>query len=83
MGYPRKLRDNLGEYGILQIRRICGYDSIADSTFCFWLCTVGCPLFSGTYSFLPQRHGIVPNTLHVILHVSTVALLAVLAVVTL
>jgi hypothetical protein len=37
-------------------------------------------MFGGTYSFLPQRHGIVPNTLHVILHVSTVALLAVLAV---
>ena len=40
-------------------------------------------MFGGTYSFLPQRHGIVPNTLHVILHVSTVALLAVLAVLTL
>jgi hypothetical protein len=37
-------------------------------------------MFGGTYSFLPPRHGIVPNTLHVILHVSTVALLAVLAV---
>ena len=37
-------------------------------------------MFGGTHSFLPQRHGIVPNTLHVILHVSTVALLAVLAV---
>jgi hypothetical protein len=37
-------------------------------------------MFGGTYSFLPERHGIVPNTLHVILHVSTVALLAVLAV---
>jgi hypothetical protein len=39
-------------------------------------------MFGGTHSFLPQRHGIVPNTLHVILHVSTVALLAVLAVLT-
>lgn len=37
-------------------------------------------MFGGTYSFLPPRHGIVPNTLHVILHVSTVALFAVLAV---
>ena len=40
-------------------------------------------MFGGTYSFLPERHGIVPNTLHVILHVSTVALLTVLAVLTL
>jgi hypothetical protein len=40
-------------------------------------------MFGGTYSFLPPRHGIVPNTLHVILHVSTVALLTVLAVVAL
>ncbi len=28
-------------------------------------------LFSRTHSFLPPRHGIVPNTLHVILHVLT------------
>ncbi len=28
-------------------------------------------LFSSTHSFLPPRHGIVPNTLHVILHVLT------------
>jgi hypothetical protein len=40
-------------------------------------------MFGGTYSFLPQRYGIAPNTLHVILHLSTVALLAVLAVLTL
>jgi hypothetical protein len=40
-------------------------------------------MFGGTYSFLPERHGIIPNTLHVILHVSTVALLADLAVLTL
>lgn len=40
-------------------------------------------MFDGTYSFLPERYGIIPNTLHVILHVSTVALLAVLAVLTL
>src|ERR1700677_1300605 len=40
-------------------------------------------MFGGTYSFLPERYGIIPNTLHVILHSSTVALLAVLAVLTL
>jgi hypothetical protein len=40
-------------------------------------------MFGGTYSFLPERYGIVPNTLHVILHLSTVGLLAVLAVLTL
>jgi hypothetical protein len=39
-------------------------------------------MIKGTYSFLPQRHGIAPNTLHVILHLSTVALLAVLALLT-
>jgi hypothetical protein len=36
-------------------------------------------MFGGTHSFLPARHGILPNTLHVILHSTTVALLAVLA----
>jgi hypothetical protein len=40
-------------------------------------------MFGETHSFLPERHGIIPNTLHVILHLSTVALLAVLAVLTL
>ncbi len=40
-------------------------------------------MFGGTHSFLPARHGILPNTLHAILHSATVALLAVLAVLTL
>jgi hypothetical protein len=40
-------------------------------------------MFGGTRSFLPARHGILPNTLHVILHSATVALLAVLAALTL
>jgi hypothetical protein len=40
-------------------------------------------MFGGTHSFLPARHGILPNTLHVILHLATVALLAVLAALTL
>jgi len=40
-------------------------------------------MFGGTNSFLRERHGIIPNTLHVILHSSTVALLAALAVLTL
>jgi len=40
-------------------------------------------MFGGTHSFLPARHGILPNTLHVILHSATVALLAVLAMLTL
>lgn len=39
-------------------------------------------MFGGTHSFLPARHGILPNTLHVILHLATVALLVVLAVLT-
>jgi hypothetical protein len=30
-------------------------------------------LFSRTHSFLPSRHGIVPNTLHVILHAFTLS----------
>lgn len=32
-------------------------------------------LFAGTHSFLPSRHGITPNTLHVALHAATVAAL--------
>ena len=32
-------------------------------------------LFAGTHSFLPGRHGITPNTLHVALHAATVATL--------
>ena len=40
-------------------------------------------MFGSTHSFLPARHGILPNTLHVILHLATVALLAVLAALTL
>lgn len=35
-------------------------------------------LFGKTHSFLPARNGIVPNTLHLILHVSTVATLLLL-----
>ena len=37
-------------------------------------------LFSKTYTFLPRRNGIVPNTLHVLLHISTAATLLVLLV---
>jgi hypothetical protein len=36
-------------------------------------------MFGNTHSFLPARHGIAPNTLHVILHISTLATLALLA----
>jgi hypothetical protein len=32
-------------------------------------------LFAGTHSFMPSRHGITPNTLHVALHAATVATL--------
>src|SRR5437879_2736223 len=32
-------------------------------------------LFSATHSFLPARHGITPNSLHVVLHASTLATL--------
>ena len=32
-------------------------------------------LFSATHSFLPARHGITPNSLHVALHASTLATL--------
>jgi len=37
-------------------------------------------IFSRTHSFLPPRNGIVPNTLHVMLHVSTFTTLLVLAI---
>lgn len=36
-------------------------------------------MFNGTHSFLPERNGIVPNTLHVVLHTLTFATLLVLA----
>ena len=39
-------------------------------------------MFGGTSAFLPERNGIQPNTLHVILHVCTLVLLVVLAIVT-
>lgn len=35
-------------------------------------------LFGRTHAFLPVRHGIVPNTFHVLLHLATVATLLVL-----
>lgn len=37
-------------------------------------------MFGGTHAFLPVHNGIRPNTLHVILHVGTLAILVVLAV---
>jgi hypothetical protein len=39
-------------------------------------------MFGATHAFLPERNGIRPNTLHILLHVSTTALLIVLAVLT-
>jgi hypothetical protein len=39
-------------------------------------------MFGGTHAFLPARNGIRPNTLHVMLHTATVALLIVLGVLT-
>ncbi len=36
-------------------------------------------LFGATHAFLPERHGLVPNTLHVTLHVATATTLALLA----
>jgi hypothetical protein len=39
-------------------------------------------MFAGTHAFLPQRNGIRPNTLHMLLHASTAALLIVLAILT-
>jgi hypothetical protein len=38
-------------------------------------------MFGHTHAFLPKRHGMVPNTLHVVLHVATVATLVVLLLV--
>ena len=38
-------------------------------------------LYGKTHSFLPMRHGVRPNTLHVIFDVATVAVLATLAVI--
>ena len=35
-------------------------------------------MFANTHAFLPPRNGLVPNTLHVILHVTTAATLVVL-----
>jgi hypothetical protein len=40
-------------------------------------------MFGRTHAFLPARHGIRPNTLHVLLHLATAATLAVLGVLTL
>jgi hypothetical protein len=37
-------------------------------------------LYGNTHSFLPERHGVRPNTLHVIFDVMTVAILITLAV---
>lgn len=39
-------------------------------------------MFEATHSFLPERNGIRPNTLHVILHLFTLATLVVLGVLT-
>lgn len=38
-------------------------------------------MFGATHSFLPERNGIRPNTLHVMFHVATLLLLAVLALI--
>jgi hypothetical protein len=35
-------------------------------------------MFGNTHSFLPQRHGLVPNTAHILLHLSTAATLILL-----
>ena len=39
-------------------------------------------MFGATHAFLPPRNGMVPNTLHVVLHVFTVATLLTLAAMT-
>ena len=39
-------------------------------------------MFGGIHAFLPERNGIVPNTLHVMLHACTAGKLIVLAVLT-
>jgi hypothetical protein len=36
--------------------------------------------FGSTHSFLPQRNGLVPNTAHILLHLSTAATLAILLI---
>ena len=36
-------------------------------------------MFGGTHASLPERHGLVPNTLHTLLHAATLATLLVLA----
>jgi hypothetical protein len=36
-------------------------------------------MFGNTHSFLPQRNGVVPNTAHILLHLSTAATLILLA----
>jgi hypothetical protein len=36
-------------------------------------------MFGNTHAFLPARNGVRPNTLHVILHASTLAMLVLLA----
>jgi hypothetical protein len=36
-------------------------------------------MFAGTHAVLPQRHGITPNTLHLVLHATTLATLILLA----
>jgi hypothetical protein len=35
-------------------------------------------MFGRTHTFLPVRHGIAPNTLHVLLHLATLATLILL-----
>jgi hypothetical protein len=40
-------------------------------------------MFGATHAFLPERHGVQPNTLHVLLHGCTAATLVVLTVLTL
>jgi hypothetical protein len=40
-------------------------------------------MFGRTHAFLPVRNGIRPNTLHVVLHLIIVAILAVLALLSL
>lgn len=38
-------------------------------------------MFADTWAFLPERNGVVPNALHIILHISTLATLVVLALI--
>jgi hypothetical protein len=40
-------------------------------------------MFGKTLAFLPEHHGIVPNALHVVLHIATLATLIVLGILTL